>query len=119
MQYRVEFYQLIDGTKPLSLLLEQLRQENRVLYFQILDGLKRLSRRDNHGRPLTDKVDSTDGLFELRVGGKDIARVFFFFRPHQQIVCTHGYVKKSMKLDPKEVRRAEQYKQDWEDRFPN
>jgi hypothetical protein len=57
-------------------------------------------------------------LFELRVGGANIARVFFFFRPGQEITCTNGYVKKSQRLDPQEVARAARYRIDWEARHP-
>jgi hypothetical protein len=53
------------------------------------------------------------GILELRVGNRDIARVFFF-QPGQQIICTNGYVKKSQKLDPRELARARRYKADWE-----
>lgn len=53
-------------------------------------------------------------MFELRVGRTDIARVFF--QPNQEIVCTNGYVKKSQKVDPGELARAERYKADWERR---
>lgn len=119
MEYHVIFYQLIDGTKPLSLFLDSLRRSDPTLFAQVTSGLKRLQNRDNPGRPLTDKIDGSDGLYELRVGGKNIARVFFFFRANQQIICTHGYVKKTMKLDSKEVHRAEQHKRDWEERFPD
>jgi hypothetical protein len=51
-------------------------------------------------------------------GRTDIARVFFFFRPNQEIVCTNGYVKKTQKLDPSELAKAERYKADWEQRHP-
>ena len=50
------------------------------------------------------------------MGDRDIARVFFFFRPGGLIVCTNGYVKKSQKLDAAELARARHYKADWEAR---
>jgi phage-related protein len=80
--------------------------------------LRKLKYRENHGRPLTASVRGTISIMELRVGRTDIARVFFFFRPNQDIVCTNGYVKKSQKLDPGEIARAERYQKDWERRRP-
>lgn len=57
-------------------------------------------------------------MLELRVGRDQIARVFFFFRPNQEIVCTNGYVKKRQQLDLNELAKAERYKADWEQRHP-
>jgi hypothetical protein len=54
----------------------------------------------------------------LRVGRTDIARVFFFSRPGQEIVCTSSYVKKRQRLDRVEVERALRYQADWEARNP-
>ena len=42
--------------------------------------------------PLTAPVLGSPGIMELRVGRTDIARVFFFFQPNREIVCTNGYV---------------------------
>ena len=97
MEYRITFYQTEDGQTPVVELLESLRTDHSVLHKLLVAGLRKL---------------------KLRVGRTDIARVFFFFRPNQEIVCTNGYVKKSRKLDPAELARAERYKADWERRYP-
>lgn len=89
-----------------------------ALHKLVTAGLRKLKHREYHGPPLTASIQGTTPLMELRVGRTDIARVFFFFRPNQEIVCTNGYVKKSQKLDPREVARAERYKADWERRHP-
>ncbi len=57
-----------------------------------------------------------DAIFELRIGDKNIARVFFFFRQGQEIILTNGYVKKQQKVDTGELERARRYKKDWEER---
>jgi phage-related protein len=118
MIYRVHFYQTENGDKPVSTLLEALRETNTPLHRRLTEGIRKLHDSNNHGKPLTDTVHGSIGILELRVGSKDIARVFFFFRPNQEIVCTNGYVKKSQKLDPREIERAERYKEDWERRYP-
>jgi phage-related protein len=87
------------------------------LHKLVVAGLRKLKNRDNHCPPLTASLEGSS-LMELRVGRTDIARVFFFFRPNREIVCTNGYIKKSQKLDPKEVARAERYRADWEQRHP-
>ena len=118
MEFRVRFYETADGAKPLVEFLQNLRRTSPALRQLVITGLKKLEQRDQHAPPLTDRVRGTDGIYELRVGRTDIARVFFFFRPGQEIICTHGYVKKTQHLDPREIRRAERLKADWEARHP-
>ena len=48
-----------------------------------------------------------DGLFELRVKGKEgIARVFYCTRAGKRIVMLHGFIKKSEKTPSQELRLA-------------
>lgn len=65
---------------------------------------------------LTKIVDEGYGIFELRVGSTNIARVFWFYQPGQRTILTNGYVKKSQKLDSGELATAREYKRDWEAR---
>ncbi|MBK8465569.1 MAG: type II toxin-antitoxin system RelE/ParE family toxin [Chloracidobacterium sp.] len=59
----------------------------------------------NLGMPHTRAM--SDGLFELRVKGKEgIARVFYCTVVGQRIVMLHGFIKKSEKTPPKELRLA-------------
>ncbi len=118
MEYRIVFYETESGEKPVLEFLETLRGRNNVLHKLITAGLLKLKHRDNHGPPLTAAILGVASLYELRVGRTDIARVFFFFRPNQEIVRTHGYMKKAEKLDRGEIDRAERYKADWERRRP-
>jgi Phage derived protein Gp49-like (DUF891) len=71
---------------------------------------------ERHGPPLTELVDQKYDIFELRIGDKNIARVFFFFRQGREIIMTNGYVKKQQKVDTRELARARTYKKDWEER---
>lgn len=117
MEYRVVFYSTEDGGKPVLEFLEGLRGRNNALHKLVTAGLRKLKNRDNHGPPLTAAIQGSS-LIELRVGRSDIARVFFYFRPNREIVCTSGYVKKAQKLDLSELARAERYRADWERRHP-
>lgn len=118
MEYRIVFYTTEAGETPVAEFLDSLRGRNDVLHKLITAGLRTLKDRSSHGPPLTTAIEGTSSLYELRVGGADIARVFFFFQPGRQIVCTHGYVKKSQQLDRGEINRAERYRADWERRHP-
>lgn len=62
----------------------------------------------NPGMPHTRAM--SDGLFELRIKGKEgIARVFYCTLVGQRIVMLHGFVKKSEKTPPKELKRAREW----------
>jgi phage-related protein len=118
VEYRVTFYQTQEGQKPVLELLRSLEEKSPVLHKLVTAGILKLKHRQNHGEPLTTPITGSVGMMELRVGRTDTARVFFFFRPNQEIVCTNGYVKKTRKLDPNELAKAERYKADWERRYP-
>ncbi|SRR6266436_522483 len=116
MQFRVRLYYDTGGNKPLLAFLEDLRKQDRILHKLVVAGIKKLGTSERHGLPLTTLVDQKEVLFELRIGDKNIARVFFFFGQGQQIIMTNGYVKKKQKVDPGELERARTYKKDGEQR---
>ncbi len=59
------------------------------------------------------KMDGTDDLWECRIKfGSDIYRLFAFWNGNQ-IVLTHGLIKKSQKTPPREIQRAEECKKEW------
>jgi phage-related protein len=59
----------------------------------------------NLGMPRTRSM--SDGLFELRVKGQEgIARVFYCTLIGKRIVMLHGFIKKSQKTPPKEIKIA-------------
>ena len=116
MQFRVRFYDDANGNKPLLAFLEDLRKRDRILHKLVVAGIKKLEESERHGPPLTALVDQQEVLFELRIGGKTIARVFFFFGQGQELILTHGYVKKQQKVDARELERARSYQKDWKQR---
>ncbi|HLJ80902.1 MAG TPA: type II toxin-antitoxin system RelE/ParE family toxin [Ktedonobacterales bacterium] len=118
MQFTVRFYFALDDTKPVLMFLEDLRQKEPILHKLVVAGIKKIEHSEYHRPPLTEMVDKDHGILELRVGSANIARVFFFFRPGQEIVLTNGYVKKQQKVDTAELKKARAYKQDWEGRNP-
>ena len=116
MQFSVRFYYDAGGYKPVMAFLEDLRKQDKILHKLVVAGIKKLEMSERHGPPLTDLVDQKYDLFELRIGDRNIARVFFFFRHGREIIMTNGYVKKQQKVDTRELERARNYKEDWEER---
>jgi phage-related protein len=116
MQFSARFYFDADGNKPMIAFLEDLRKQDRILHKLVVAGIKKLEMSEKHGPPLTELVDQKHDIFELRIGDKNIARVFFFFRQDREIIMTNGYVKKQWKVDTRELERARTYKKDWEQR---
>lgn len=112
----MRFYYDSDGDKPVAAFLEDLRLTHPELYNLVRVGIKKLENRQYHRPPLTELVDPDYKIYELRVGGANIARVFWFFQPGRVIILTNGHVKKRNKADPAEIRRARQCKRDWEER---
>lgn len=118
MEYRITFYRTADGTVPLTDWLSTMKRSAPVLEKLLTTGLEKLRNSERHGFPLTRIVDRDNGIYELRVGSSNIARVFFFFQPGQEIVVTNGYVKRQQRLDAAELGRAQRYQQDWRQRQP-
>jgi hypothetical protein len=90
MEYRITFYETERGTRPVVEWLDELRATDPVIEKLVVSGLEKLGNSERHGPPLTEATDGTPVMFELRVGKVNIARVFFFFRPGQEIVVTSG-----------------------------
>jgi phage-related protein len=116
MQFNIRLYSDADGNKPVLAFLESLQKQNRILQKLVVAGIKKLEASERHGPPLTQLVDQKYDIFELRIGNKHIARVFFFFRQGREIILTNGYVKKQQKVHKEELARARIYKHVWEQR---
>lgn len=116
MRYSVTFYYDSNGEKPVSAFLADLRRTHPTLHKSVTAGIKKLENRQYHKGPLTELVDPDHDIFELRVGGKDIARVFWFYQRGRVIILTNGHVKKRMAADRAEIQRARECKRDWEER---
>ncbi len=72
-------------------------------YFHLTDLMLEFGA--NLGMPHTRSM--SDGLFELRVKGQEgTARVFYCTLVGKRIVMLHGFVKKSQKTPPQELKVA-------------
>ena len=60
------------------------------------------------------KIESSKGLFEIRVKVKsDIFRIFCFFDEGKLVILLNGLQKKSQKLPRKEILKAEKLKSEY------
>ena len=108
-----EFYKLPDGRKPVKEFLDSLEPKMRAKATYSLSVLEEYGNqlREPYSKPVGD------GLYELRIQfANDITRIFYFFFVDNKIVLTHGFVKKTPKTPPEEIKRAKKYKADYERR---
>ena len=60
-------------------------------------------------------LESTDGLYEIRVQvGNDIFRIFCFFDHGQLVVLANGFQKKTQKTPKQEIEKALKIKEEYE-----
>jgi phage-related protein len=65
-------------------------------------------------RKFLKHVESTDGLYEIRIKvGSDIYRVFCCFDSGRIVVLFNGFQKKSQKTPKKEIKKALKIKEDY------
>ena len=107
------FYKTINGREPAKDFLKSLDKQTKLL---VNDDLGDLEEKGNSLKMPKSKPLG-DGLFELRTKGIDkITRIFYFFYIGNNIVLTNGYVKKTEKADANELKKAREYKKDFERR---
>lgn len=59
-----------------------------------------------------------DGIFELRCKvGNNITRVLYFFFYNGRIILTNGFVKKTQKTPPEEIKLAKERRADYIERM--
>lgn len=104
MNFTVELYETVDGRPVVEEELEDIAGSVPVLYDLLIAGLNKLRHREYHRPPLCEPLGG--GLFELRVGHKDIARAAWFFQAGQRIIVVRCFVKKSRKTPPAELALA-------------
>lgn len=60
-------------------------------------------------------IESTDGLYEIRVqSGNEIFRIFCFFNRGKLVVLINGFQKKDQKLPKREIEKAVKIKKEYE-----
>ena len=66
--------------------------------------------------PYSKPID--DGIFEIQCKvGNNITRVLYFFYYEGKIVLTNGFIKKTQKTPPEEIRLAKERRADFKERM--
>jgi len=107
MTYNIIFYNKSDGTKPVSEFIRGLEPKMKAKVLHTIDVLSDTGPklREPHSKHLSD------GIFELRVkSGSNISRVLYFFVVGQEIILTHGFIKKTQKTPSAEIAKAKLYR---------
>lgn len=112
-EFKAEFYTKEDGSKPAKEFMLSQGDKMKAKLFGLVDILEQYGNqlREPYSKPLED------GIFELRAKvGTDISRVLYFFYYEGRIILTHGFVKKTQKTPPSEIKKAKQYREDFLER---
>lgn len=111
MQFSIVLYETSSGRAVVEEELKAIKQQTPHLYDLLIAGLTKLRLRDNHHPPLCRPLG--DGLFELRVGHRDIARALWFFQHGQRLIVVHCFVKKTSKTPPSALEIAARRRADY------
>ncbi len=120
MDWEIEFYQKETGEIPVEDFLLSLNPKLRAKAYSDILLLKKLgiNIREPFSTPI--KGEHHKGLFELRVKfSSDITRIFYFLFEKNTFVLLHGFVKKTNKTPERELKKALNYKLDYERRCQN
>lgn len=115
-RFNIEYYKDKHGKCPISEFLISLEPKMRA------KALKMILLLEEYGNELTEPYSKhlSDGLFELRINqGNNISRILYFFIVNQKIILTNGFIKKTQKTPPAEIKLAKKYKKDYLSRKEN
>lgn len=112
--FELEFYETEDGKEPVADFLDSLDQKMNAKLVGLMELLeeKGTELREPYSAPLGE------GIFELRCKlGSNITRALYFFYVGKHIVVTNGFVKKTQKTPPAEIKLAKDRRKDWLKRY--
>ena len=110
MIYNVEFYKTKDGKEPVAEFLDSLDDKMAAKLVGLLEILE--EKGTELRLPYSEHLG--DGIFELRCKqGSNITRVLYFFFSGRRIIVTNGFVKKTQKTPPGEIKLAKERRIEW------
>lgn len=115
-KFEVIFYEKENGDCPVEEFLDSLDKNMRA---KLVGLLQLLEEKGNQLRePYSKPVD--DGIFEIRCQvGNNITRILYFFYYEGKIILTNGFVKKTQKTPPNEIRLAKERRENYKKRMGN
>ncbi len=111
--WSIVFYERENGEIPVQGFLDSLTRQQRTKAIHEIEILEQFGTalRMPHAKHIDGK------LWELRIKtGSDISRIFYFIHVGDNIVLLHGFIKKTQKTPPTEIRKAQTYLADYERR---
>lgn len=113
-EFEVIFYEKENGDCPVEEFLSSLDVKMRA---KMVGLLELLEEKGNQLREPYSKSIS-DGIFEIRCKvGNNITRVLYFFYFEGKIILTNGFVKKTQKTPPEEIKLAKERRADFKERM--
>ena len=108
--FELELYETADGKSPAADFLDSLDPKMRAKMIGLMVLL------EEKGSALRYPYSSAlnDGIFELRGQfGSNISRALYFFYAGHHIVVTNGFVKKTQRTPPGEIKLAKERRKEW------
>lgn len=114
VDFEVIFYEEENGDCPVEKFINSLDVKMRA---KMIGLLELLEEKGNQLRePYSKPID--DGIFEIRCKvGNDITRVLYFFYYEGKIILTNGFIKKTQKTPPEEIKLAKERRADFKERM--
>ena len=103
-------YEKEDGSRPAEEFILSQDNKMKAKIMAMLDFLaeKGPALREPYSKHLED------GIFEVRAKqGSDISRVLYFFIVGKRVILTNGFVKKTQKTPPSEIKKSKRYREDY------
>lgn len=108
--FMVEFYETEDGKKPVEDFLDSL--DNKTASKML--GLMELLEEKGDGLRMPYSKHLGNGIFELRCKlGTNNTRALYFFYYGGKIVITNGFVKKTQRTPPSEIKLSKHRREEW------
>ncbi len=110
MQRKIIFYKIANDRCPVEDFLIMIPSKAAQKVAWVLRLLVQLERVPGQ---YFCKMEGTDDIWECRIKqGSDIYRIFAFWDANE-IILTHGFIKKSQKTPRREIERAQEFKKDY------
>ena len=112
----IEFYECVDGQKPIFDFLEGLPRKHKAKAIWEIELLSEKGRELKE--PYTKHI--TNELWELRIQfNHDISRIFYYIVSEAKIILLHGFIKKTRRTPFAEIKIAEKRLSDYKARNRN
>ncbi len=113
-KFEVIFYEKENGDCPVEDFLLSLDMKMKAKMVGLLELLEEYG--NQLREPYSKHLD--DGIFEIRCKvGSNITRVLYFFYYEGKIILTNGFVKKTQKTPPEQIKMAKEFRADYKERM--